>query len=179
MAEAIRRHGHETVYIEYDPTVLDYKTLLEGMCLKVAIVDTDEQLKVAKEVLGEGHVIKREKHPKASVDKRLFTWRKKGLYRKIPMTEAQASKVHFAISGSGKKWAKKLGEPVDPDSFLFPSQVAIKKRIETLREKKVETKRIKGVRKWQNSRTLETVAAGYQAVLQKIEEAEKQVVVQQ
>ncbi|GJM26922.1 MAG: hypothetical protein DHS20C16_33370 [Phycisphaerae bacterium] len=120
----------EVVEVDFDPTVLEYKTLVEQAkkqdCAHRVFARTDAQVSVAKKVVGESVT-----RSDATVDtstQQQYHLSKKPEYHYLPLTQLQATKVNAAIANGQSS-----------DAFLSPGQLALSKRIAALHLKKPET----------------------------------------
>lgn len=111
--------GAEVVEIEFDPTVLAYKTLVgkakEMDCTHRVFARTDDQLKIAKELVGNKAVRSNE-----VIDARTTQQYHLSLhpeYHYLPLTALQATRVNAAIAFKDS-----------PDAFLSPGQLALLKK---------------------------------------------------
>lgn len=123
----------EVVEIEYDPTVLEYSTILKTasklQCMGASVARTAAQADISREVLGAGRSFQSGQPLDRLAWKRHLGWHKSGLYHRfVPMTELQMTKLNHAV------WAKETkGDQEYIDSLLFPSQVALRNEAERLR----------------------------------------------
>ena len=110
--------GHEVVDVEFDPTVLSYKSLLQKAkemdCTHRVYARTDDQLTVAKGLVGNLAA-----RSNAAVDAK--TTQQYHLayypqYHSLPLTLLQATKVNAALANRES-----------PDAFLSPSQLSLVK----------------------------------------------------
>jgi hypothetical protein len=109
--------GAEVVEVTFDPSVIDYKKLVEKAkeldCTHKVFARTDAQTKTAKAVVDEKKVVRSDKEIDANTQQQYhlaFYPR----YHYLPLTAAQATKVNAALAN--KK---------SPDEFLSPLQLEI------------------------------------------------------
>lgn len=120
----------EVVEIEFDPTVLGYKTLVEKAleldCTNRVFARSDDQLKVAKDVIGKKAV--RSDKPIDARTTQQYHLAQYPEYHYLPLTALQATRVNSAIAYRES-----------PDALLSPSQLALLKlaRESLTRNKKV------------------------------------------
>jgi len=113
-------NGREVVSVKYDPSVIAYKDLLnsssKASCASTVYTEDDSQVAETKSILGNGKVadlgkFKQDREPKYYLGKTV--------YRFVPMTQMQATKVNSLI-----------GQRQLPDALLSPRQVALLKKIQ-------------------------------------------------
>ena len=113
-------NGREVVTIKYDPSVIEYNDLLKSssQASSASSVYTDDrtQVEATKNILGKGKVgdlgkFIQDHEPKYYLGKTV--------YRFIPMTQMQATKVNSLI-----------GQRQLPDDLLSPRQLTLLKEIQ-------------------------------------------------
>ena len=113
-------NGREVVSVKFDPTVIAYEDLLKSAnkasCASTVYTEDEAQTKVTKNILGSGKVsdlgkFKQDHEPKFYLGKTI--------YRFVPMTQMQATKVNSLI-----------GQRQLPDALLSPRQLALLKKIQ-------------------------------------------------
>jgi hypothetical protein len=112
-------NGSESVEVEFDPTVLGYKTLLgkamELDCAHKVFARTNDQFKAAREVVG-NEVVRSDK----AIDARTSQQHDLAHYQDyyfLPLTALQATRVNAAVAANES-----------PDGLLSPSQLALLKK---------------------------------------------------
>jgi hypothetical protein len=107
--------GHEVVDVWYDPARITFSRLVsqaqQMKCAGTIYARSDRQEKVGKAMKGVSFVRTDEK---SRPDKEPKYYLSKSLYRFVPMTPTQASRVNAAIHSSR-----------DPDAILSPSQLKL------------------------------------------------------
>lgn len=113
-------NGREVVSVKYDPSVIAYNDLLrssnQASCASTVYTADETQSEATKSILGKGKVadlgkFKQDKEPKYYLGKTV--------YRFVPMTQIQATKVNSLI-----------GQRQLPDTLLSPRQLALLKEIQ-------------------------------------------------
>ncbi len=113
-------NGREVVSVKYDPSVIAYNHLLKSSnrasCASTVYTEDKAQVEATKNILGKGKVgdlgkFKQDKEPKYYLGKTI--------YRFVPMTQMQATKVNSLI-----------GQRQLPDALLSPRQLALLKEIQ-------------------------------------------------
>ena len=121
------RNSLEVVRVDYDPTVVDYKTLLTEAqkfnCASKVFAHTDSQLAAAKQAVGNKaeKVSGNMRDAKAS-DQKYYLLQSPARY--LPMTELQATKVNSMI-----------GRRKSADAALSPRQLKLLKQISAVLKK--------------------------------------------
>jgi len=107
--------GHEVVEVEYDPNVISYNKLLEyGKSEQVAnhvFVKDGVQKNIAEKVVGKTSVSDMSNFRPDNDPKHYLS---QTIYKYVPMTSLQASRVNAAI-----------GSRRSPDDFLSPRQIEL------------------------------------------------------
>ncbi len=113
-------NGREVVSVKYDPSVIAYDDLLKtsnkASCASSVYTEDEAQVEATKNILGKGKVadlgkFRQDREPKYYLGKTV--------YRFVPMTQIQATKVNSL-----------LGQRQLPDDLLSPRQLALLKEIQ-------------------------------------------------
>lgn len=144
---------NEVVELFYDPTVLTYETILQkatGLgCFGASVARTDEQLKIAQQVLGAGRCMRSGMMPHKVTDKRPLSWYKEHHFNSLPLTEIQRSKLNSGVYSEETR-----EDTAYLDSLIFPCQIALRDEMTALREQKARVPSSSGIGK---KRDLESV----------------------
>lgn len=93
--------GREVVAVRFDPGRLDYATLVEAAgemrCASVVYARSDEQLAVARKVVGGERARRSEEAPRAPRDSDRKHYLERSALRHVPLTPLQALKVNAAL----------------------------------------------------------------------------------
>ncbi len=120
--------GKEVVEVEFDPTLIDFKTLLASAmkrkCASTAFTRSDAQQKQAGEKLG-GAAVRSDESMRPDDEPKYYL--SKSEYRFVPMTDAQASRVNAAIHNGS-----------DPKALLSPGQIRL---LDAIRQKSDSSRR--------------------------------------
>jgi len=123
--------GGEVVELQFDPKVVSYKRLLaEAQAFKCAqrvIARNEDQLSVARKVVGEGKAIRSDEPIRLAERGTKYRLKRNKAYGLLPLTELQATR----LNSSGK----------NAENILSPTQVAM---LHELREA------LKGSDSWSN-----------------------------
>jgi len=138
-------NGREVVSVKYDPSVIEYNDLLkssnQASCASSVYTEDEAQVEATKNILGKGKVadlgkFRQDREPKYYLGKTV--------YRFIPMTQIQATKVNSLI-----------GQRQLPDDLLSPRQLTLLKEIQANPNGKWENAINKDfVRAWETATSL-------------------------
>jgi hypothetical protein len=116
-------NGAEVVEVEFDPTVIDYRQLLDKAvsleCAHRVFTRTDRQQEIARQAVGD-KVVRTDNAIDANTQQQ-YHLSLQPAYHYLPLTQLQATQVN-AVLAEGKS----------PDRFLSPGQIAMKKRLAEL-----------------------------------------------
>ena len=108
-------NGREVVEVKYNPVLISYENLVgeakEASCASHVYTENQSQVSVAEKVVGKKGASKKSKF---RLDKEPKYYLSKSIYRFVPMTQIQATKVNVRI-GNGQS----------PDYFLSPRQLEL------------------------------------------------------
>jgi hypothetical protein len=115
--------GHEVVEVKYNPEKVDYQSLVKHAikmdCTHQVYARSEAQLKIARELVGnKAQVSQKAIDSRTQQQYHLFHYPQ---YYFLPLTAIQATKVNYLLAN------KKL-----PDELLSPSQLEMKKKIESM-----------------------------------------------
>lgn len=119
-------NGQEVVKVKYNPILISYENLVEeakeAKCASHVYTENQTQTLLAEKVIGENSTSKKSKF---RLDKEPKYYLSKSVYRFIPMTQFQATKVNV-----------KIGNRHSPDEYLSPRQLDLLKVIKKHPKKK-------------------------------------------
>ena len=108
-------NGQEVVEVKYNPVLISYENLVEeakqASCASHVYTENKTQTSAAQIVVGENGVSKKSKF---RLDKEPKYYLSKSVYRYVPMTQFQATKVNV-----------KIGNGQSPDEYLSPRQLEL------------------------------------------------------
>jgi hypothetical protein len=106
-------NGQEVVEVKYNPVLISYENLVEeakqASCASHVFTENKNQIAVAQKIVGKNGASKKSKF---RLDKEPKYYLSKSVYRYIPMTQFQATKVNM-----------KIGNGQSPDEYLSPRQL--------------------------------------------------------
>ncbi len=108
-------NGQEVVEVKYNPVLISYENLVEeakeAKCASHVYTEDQNQTSVAQKVVGKNGASKKSKF---RLDKEPKYYLSNSVYRFVPMTQLQATKVNV-----------KIGNRQSPDEYLSPRQLEL------------------------------------------------------
>ncbi|MFK7773023.1 MAG: VPGUxxT family thioredoxin-like (seleno)protein, type 2 [Saprospiraceae bacterium] len=108
-------NGQEVVEVKYNPVLISYENLVkeakQASCASHVYTEDQNQTTVAEKVVGKNGATKKSKF---RLDKEPKYYLSKSVYRYVPMTPFQATKVNV-----------KIGNGQSPDEYLSPRQLEL------------------------------------------------------
>jgi len=108
-------NGSEVVEVKYNPVLISYEELVneakQASCASHVFTENNEQTETAKKVVGKNGASKKSRF---RMDREPKYYLSKSVYRFIPMTQFQATKVNV-----------KIGNQQSPDEYLSPRQLEL------------------------------------------------------
>ncbi len=151
----------EVVELTFDPKVISYAALVEKArelrCASFVVARTDEQLKIATEIISQqpkAKVIRSDAAIRPAAKDTKYHLRRHRRYYLLPLTELQAARVNSALAVKGGK----------PDTYLSPTQIAFLKQLKGLSDEQVKPLSL------QPARSSDAVAAYAAALRLKLKE---------
>lgn len=119
-------NGSEVVEVKYNPVIISYEELVQeanqASCASHVFTDNSQETKMAEKIVGKNAASKKSRF---RLDREPKYYLSKSIYRYIPMTQYQATKVNV-----------KIGNRQSPDEYLSPRQLELLSYIQKHPKKK-------------------------------------------
>lgn len=119
-------NGSEVVEVKYNPVIISYEELVkeanQASCASHVFTENNQETKMAEKIVGKNAASKKSRF---RLDREPKYYLSKSIYRYIPMTQYQATKVNV-----------KIGNRQSPDEYLSPRQLELLSYIQKHPKKK-------------------------------------------